>query len=127
MLRQYADFVFFREQMTALNEIIRQDTVRRVLDCQRRASEADRAEAMDLPAVLEEGERVILEAETAKRCERYRALFGVSGAAELTSPRIGVTGSVGSLPSLSPLGASAARVAVRGGRGAILRPVPGKF
>jgi hypothetical protein len=126
MLRQYSDFVFFRETMVAMYETIQQDSTRRVLECQRRATEADQAEAVDLPAALEEGERVVLEGEIAKRCQQYRAAFGTQGMAPF-APRIPKSGSTGPVALFSPNTASPGRVAVKGAKIPIVRPTAVKL
>jgi hypothetical protein len=123
MLKNFTDFVYFREQMLAMNEVIRQDTVKRVLACQQRSADANQAEATDLSRVLEEGEEAILEIETAKKCEEYREIFGVEDEAEVYGPRISKTPSFGppAMTTVAPRG-SAVKVA----KGTIVKPTKAK-
>jgi hypothetical protein len=126
MLRNYTDFIFFRQQMLAMNEEIRQDTVKRVMQCHQRMADANQAEAADLPQLLEEGEKAILESVAAKKCQEFQAIFHVEpgpAPAPLPALRVGKSLNVPqSPPTITPHGS-----AVRLAKGPIVKPTMAKF
>jgi hypothetical protein len=126
MLRNYTDFTFFREQMLAMNEEIRQDTVKRIMQCHQRMADANQTEAPDLPQLLEEGETAILESVTVKKCQEFQAIFHVQAGpvpAPLPALRSGRSLTVPQgPPGITPHGS-----AVKLGKGPIVRPTMAKF
>jgi hypothetical protein len=128
MLRNYSDFLFFRQQMIDMGTKIQEETSQRLIAIHKRLADSGTEEATDVATILEEGEDVVLERETAIACEEMRQKLKLSvsevshfvaGATSgltprrVTDPRRGPADSLRS----SPTGA------VKGSRSAILKPL----
>jgi hypothetical protein len=127
MLHNYADFVFFREQMIEMSTKIQRDTADRMIQVRSGLADSGEIETADLVQILEEGERVMLEAETQRKvaafCAELRLDPEEAAPAAPPAPRAS--------PVLAPLAAASRspRLAVvRGSRGAgaIVKPLAPK-
>jgi hypothetical protein len=129
MLRNYSDFLFFRQQMIDMGLKVQEETSQRLIAIHKRLADSGTEEATDVASILEEGEDVVLERETAVACEDMRQKLRLSvsevshfvaGATSGLTPRRAPDPRRGSMDALRPLPAGA----IKGSRSAILKPSP---
>jgi hypothetical protein len=127
MLRNYSDFVFFRQQMIDMATKIQDETSERLINLHKQLQDTGTEEATNVAAVLEEGEDAVLERETAVACEEMRIRL------KLTTAEVAhfVNGAISGLTprrsaeSRRPPDLGKAPVtALRGPKSPVLRPSP---
>jgi hypothetical protein len=130
MLRNYSDFLFFRQQMIDMAAKIQEESTQRLVAIHKQLEESHIEEAGNVSAVLEEGEELVLERETAVACEAMRLKLRLSQA-EVSHFVDGV--SSGLTPRKGPdsrrigsgvMGKQANSPVIKSAKSAILRPSP---
>jgi hypothetical protein len=132
MLRNYSDFVYFRDEMVGMSEKVKDEATKRMIEIHEKMERGE--DTMDVAAWLEEGEHLILEREcnkkvcqmldelrvTAEQVPASRARGG-SFEYEHPSPRLGVKASQSR--SQAPLMQSCrSSLNPKAGKGLILKP-----
>jgi hypothetical protein len=129
MLRQYSDFLFFREQMIAMGIKVQEETASRLIALHAQMTATNTEEATNVAAILEEGEDAILERETNQACadmieklqlRHAEVMQFVGGAKSGLTPR---RSSDLKSPPHGQIAKQASTGALKGARSTILKPL----
>jgi len=138
MLRDYSDFVFFRQEMVAMSKKIEEATTNRMLEARSQLPQSGELEAAALAELLERGEELLLEAETQRKVTEFAAVLALDPArapppqqprtprAMAMSPRPTSASAKPRLISPSASGSTVLKAAIATGPGMVVRPVVGK-
>jgi hypothetical protein len=122
MLRNYSDFVFFRQEMIGMSQKVQDETAERLLEFRRRSITDD---ADGLTEFLEEGEQCLLDNETRRKITEFCAELGIDEAEARAFPDNPPKLGARSAPATAPRPTSVPMV-LKSPRAAILKPTATK-